>query len=257
MKVCAVSVRRGLIALLLAGLVAPFAPGCGDDPPGANEAPATEPSLTLLSVTGAGARGWHRGDDTACVEFGHDPLQTLIAQVRIDGDWLVRPLHNCESRTRCGYVEITVSNEQGDVLLTEAAASLSINLPFAGITVPTGSSLTFTARLMDQNGEPYIVADGGLCGRDDTCSATLSLTPDCVGSTPDPDASVVDAALTPDATTTPADAGPAGVDAGTPDASAPDAASADSGDVDGGNPAFPDGGPSDGGTDASDAADAG
>jgi hypothetical protein len=242
-------------------LLTAFVPGCGDDPPGANEAPVTEPSLTLLSVTGAGAGGWQRGDDRACVEFGHDPLQTLIAQVRIQGDWLVRPLHNCGSRTRCGYVEISVSNEQDEILLTEAAASLSINLPFSGLTVPAGSSLTFAARLMDQNGEPYIVADAGLCGREDACSVTLSLSDSCTGSSAE-DGGISDAAAEgngsdaapemPDATTlTDATSDGAVLDGSPPDGST----SSDSGLSDSGPPNAPsDASPS---VDASDAADAG
>jgi hypothetical protein len=193
--------------------------------------------------------------------LGHDPLQTLIAQVRIDGDWLVRPLHNCASRTRCGYVEVTVSNEQGAVLLTEAAASLSINLPFAGLPVPDGSSLTFAARLMDQNGEPYVVADAGLCGREDTCSITLTLAQRCAGSAPQLDAGAGDASLMADAGAVPADASSGNVDASDTllDAAALADGALDANLPDGGGPAVvtTDAGPDDASADAGDAADAG
>jgi hypothetical protein len=211
----ALCLHRGIAPLLwgVLGAALWLAQGCGDDPPGAGDAPATEPSLTLLSVTGAGAGGWRRGNAAECVELGHDPQQSLIAQVRIDGDWLLRPLHNCESRTRCGYVEISVSDDAGVLLLTEAAAALSINLPLAGLSLAEGTSLTFEARLMDQNGSPYVVEDGGLCGPTDTCSVTLSLAQHCAGSSgggndasfppdaatlgpdPTPDAALSDAAL--------------------------------------------------------------
>ncbi len=258
-KVSTVSVRRGLVALVLAGLLAPFAQGCGDDPPGANEAPATEPSLTLLSVVGAGAGGWERGDSTTCVAIGQDELQTVIVQVRIDGDWLLRPLHNCQSRTRCGYVEITVTNAQGDVLLTEAAASLSINLPFAGLSVPAGSTLSFTAKLMDQNGDEYVVADGGVCGHDDTCSVTLSLDQNCAGSPPNTDSSVPnDAATSPDATTGLPSVPDSGVSDAAPDATPVADASLDSGSPDGStNPNTADAALDDASLDGSDAADGG
>jgi hypothetical protein len=253
---------RGLIALVLMGLCSALTQACGDDPPGANDAPATEPSLTLLSVIGAGAHGWRRGDDEQCVERGHDELQTLIAQVRIDGDWLLRPLRNCESRTRCGYVEIDVTNEQGDLLLTEAAASLSINLPLAGLSVPDGSALTFTARLMDQYGTRYVVADGGLCGETDTCSVTLALADACSGSASE-DSGASDAATgspsdaaigLPDATTPGSGPDGAALDGALPDGST----GSDSGLPDGGSPSSPsDASPNDADSDASDAADAG
>ncbi len=240
---------------MLAGLLAPFAQGCGDDPPGANEAPATEPSLTLLSVMGAGAGGWERGDSTACVALGQDELHTMVAQVRIDGDWLLRPLHNCQSRTRCGYVEITVTNAQGEVRLTEAAASLSINLPFAGLTLAEGSSLNFAARLMYQNGDAYVVADGGVCGHEDTCSVKLSLDQQCAGAPPEMDSSLPDdAAASPDMPSVPdsgvLDAGPdaAPVADASPDSSVPDGST---------TPNTPDAALGDASLDASDAADGG
>lgn len=259
-KVSTVSVRRGLVALVLAGLLAPFAQGCGDDPPGANEAPVTEPSLTLLSVVGAGAGGWERGDSTACVALGQDDLQTVIAQVRIDGDWLLRPLHNCQSRTRCGYVEITVTNPQGEVVLIEAAASLSINLPFAGLSVPAGSTLNFTARLMDQNGDEYVVADGGVCSHDDTCSVTLSLDQNCAGAPSEMDSSVPndDAATGPDATTGMPSVPDSGVSDAAPDATPLADASPDGSVPDAStNPNTPDAALDDASLDASDAADGG
>jgi hypothetical protein len=254
------SLRRGLIALVLMGLSAPLTQACGDDPPGANDAPVTEPSLTLLSVIGAGADGWQRGDDEQCVERGHDPLQTLIAQVRIDGDWVLRPLFNCESRTRCGYVEVSVTNAQGQLLLTEAAASLSINLPVADLNLANDSELTFTARLMDQSGNPYVVADGGLCGETDTCSITLSLTDACDGSSLQ-DGGATDAqASGPDATIDLPDATPAIPDQ---DAVAPDGSPADDGGTDSGSSDSGLTGPGtdaavdDASVDSSDAADAG
>lgn len=260
MNVSADLLRRGLIALVLTSLSAPLTQGCGDDPPGANDAPATEPSLTLLSVVGAGAQGWQRGDDVTCVERGQDAFQTLIAQVRIDGDWLLRPLHNCESRTRCGYVEVSVTNGQGQLLLTEAAASLSINLPLAGLGVPDDSALTFSARLMDQYGNPYVVADGGLCGEADTCSITLSLADACSGSSLQ-DGGATDAqASGPDATIDLPDATSPipNQDAVAPDGAPSDDGGTDSGSSDSGLPGpSTDAAVNDASVDSGDAADAG
>jgi hypothetical protein len=126
------------------------------------------------------------------------------------------------------------------------------------LSVPEGSTLTFAARLMDQNGEPYVVADAGLCGRDDTCSVTLSMALDCTRASPSPDASLQDAAPQPDATPAVPDATAPDVDAayGATDGGTPDAAS-DGGVVDDGSVSLPDAAPSDAAADASDAADAG
>jgi hypothetical protein len=212
-------------------------------------------------VTGAGAAGWQRGDTTTCVEVGRDPEQTLIAQVRIEGDWLLRPLHNCQNRTRCGYVEISVSTASGAVLVTETAAALSVNLPLAGVPLTDGESLTFTARLMDQYGRAYVVADGGLCGREDSCSTTLSVAQHCEGSTPEPDGGLPvpsDGGEPADAMTPDPEDATSAIDGAVSDAaSLADASAPDAGPTDAGISDPADGAALDATADASDAADAG
>ncbi|HTM45141.1 MAG TPA: hypothetical protein VL137_09320, partial [Polyangiaceae bacterium] len=156
---------------LTAGLLAIACGGKSASAP----APVVEPKLTLVSVSGAGATGWQVGGSEACVELGHDAHKTVLAQVRIDGDWLLRPLHNCDNRIRCGFVQIQVSTADGRVLMTKSAASLAVDLPFADIS-PAVGSYTFSARLLDQFGAPYVAPEGHAspCGDGSRCTASLT-----------------------------------------------------------------------------------
>jgi hypothetical protein len=148
----------------------------------------------------------------------------VIAELSLEGDWLLRPLHNCQSRTRCGFIEVAVSDTAGNVLMTRAAAALAINLPLGELPNPTGT-FVFSARLLNQDGEVYSFGDGGTACANDACQTTLTVAQYCDGTVPT------------DAANPPSDAASDGgppmmdpdpIDAGIADA-ASDASSVDSG----------------------------
>jgi hypothetical protein len=59
--------------------------------------------------------------------------------------------------------------------MTKTAASLTVNLPFADL-FPAVGAYTFSARLLDQFGAPYVAPDGhaGPCGDGSRCTASLT-----------------------------------------------------------------------------------
>lgn len=199
-----------------------LAAACADDP-SSSSAQAEEPTLSLVSITGAAAGGWRPGDAEGCVELGSDADGTVIVKLRLRGDWELRPYRNCGSRSRCGYIEVTAADASGEIVLRRSAASLSINLPLG----PLGAGeYTFSAQLLDQNGEPYLIGDSGTACDGQTCSATLEVQAQCDNpsiplgpdaAVPEPDAA---APALPDAATLGVDGSSplqdAGTDAATP-----------------------------------------
>lgn len=225
----------------LAGLL--LAAACADAP-SSSSAEVDEPTLSLVSITGAAAGGWRPGDAESCVELGSDIDGTVIVKTRLRGDWLLRPYRNCGSRTRCGYIEVTAADATGEIVMRRAAASLTINLPLGQLGA---GQYTLSAQLLDQNGEPYLIGDSGTACDGQLCSATLDVQAQCdnpsIPMGPDADVPEPDAGAGPDAATPSVDGSSpvpdASVDASptltadaasnAPDAALPDAAS-DAGD---------------------------
>jgi hypothetical protein len=178
--------------------------------------------LEIRSITGAGGSGWKLGETPSCVELGKDAKKTIVVQTRIGGDWLLRPLGFCEKDAQCGFIEASVSDIAGNVLLSQTAATTAIELPFAGLAEPEGTRL-FKVRLLHDDGTEFFIGDGGtVCEALDDCAISVEIRSNCGGAPNDDGGS-------PEAGSNDLDAGrlDGAADATTPDATTPDATTPD------------------------------
>lgn len=173
--------------------------GCGDDESSKTEERLDSAVARLATIAAPGQDGWKAGNDVTCVEPGSDADATLLVTLKLS-NFALRPRFGCGDLTQCGFVEISLIDAAGDLVLQRQAAASTINLPFATLEQPEGR-FAFEARLLNEAGELFTLADSGVpCGGDSQCRHELDVrrvcnpvadadTPEDASQTPEHDAS--------------------------------------------------------------------